>query len=617
MGKGIYPLQFQGQRQDMKQDYEQIAQLFQNYLNPVISHPLPPDLEEFTGRFAEVDQVLAVVEPDNLTNQIPLKRVGIVGRAGIGKSALALHLAHRLKPYFPQKQTLYIDLRGTEPYPASAEEVAARLFRSQGMKAADLPETPAERLRLIHRWFAQKDFLLILDNAADANQVLPLIPVEGHGLVIITSRHSLPELENAKIITLSELSQFEANEFLNRSVNRDLIRLEIETAQEVVDLCDRLPLALNLVAGYLKHQSSPTLVQSVEQLRKERQQVEQLRLSLADIRPVFKLSYQQLSSQAASLLRLLGLLSHVHFSLSLAATLLEVGLNEASQIVGQLADGKLVRRLGGGHYCIIHDSVRLLARGQLAMEETPEERQVARLRICRWYIDACDVIKLGLHPSSSTHLAQVINSSKRQPLAKVEQQLWTEALNWFEQERSNLLNAVEWAYQAGAWEEVIALSESLVHFFNSLDLYPHWEQTHQRAIEAAQQLGDQRKEAQILNNLANAYLRQNQLDKAQSCYEQSIAQFLRLGAVEPAAKTLANSGILFMQQGELEQAIQQWKTALFQLPEASPEQRELQQWMQTSHPPLWQALQATWDNQEAASGWWRSVGKKIKQWVLE
>ncbi|PSB67167.1 hypothetical protein C7B61_07580, partial [filamentous cyanobacterium CCP1] len=286
--------------------------------------------------------------------------------------------------------------------------------------------------------------------------------------------------------------------------------------------------------------------------------------------------------------------------------------------VGQLVDLKLVKRIGGGHYQIVHDIVRLLARGQLATEEPPEARQWARMRISQWYLDVCQTMALSLDAQGCNILAQVANKAKRQPISKAEQQLIEGTLNWFETERSNLLAAVEWTSQIEANELLIELTKSLALFFDYRKDWADWQRTNQLAIDVAHQLKDSLQTAQLMNNLANFYLRQNQFEQAKELYEQSITLFQSIGESDLEAKTLTNLGVLYLHFGQLELAIQQWNNALHRLPKASREQQRLQRWMQHVEPKLWQQLhEAESGDRTSSRRLFQSVGNAIRRFILE
>lgn len=609
-----YPLYFYTGEYNKSNNFEQVAQRFQNYLvQPTLLYELPPDIDDFVGRSTEIQQVLSSVHHGTHRTQSGSLVVVITGRAGVGKSALAIYLAHRLRSSFLDAQ-LYVNLSGTEQYPQSSIDIITRILRSQGIEENNLPIDATERLKLFQSVLDNKHVVLVLDNVEDETQIEALLPTNSAGVILVTSRKPLTQVTGAIHLDLAELSEVEAVELLHKLVNQGTIRFTLNIAKEVVQFCHYLPLTIRLIAGVLKRQSSP--IDFVEYLRNEYKRIEPLALSHTDVRPSFRLSYQQLDPETAQLLRLLGLLTESHFTLPVAAALLEVGLDRTGQLVGQLVDLKLIKRMGGERYRIVHDIVRLLARGASAAEDPPEVRQAARLRVSRWYLHTCQLMNLGLDAQTRRALVQVISQTRRQPLARMEQHVLSGALTWFEIERSSILTAMEWAFQAEVWEMVVAFAESLVLFF---ELYVHWfdwKRTHQMALEAVRRLENRQKEAELLNNLGNCYLRQNQIDRSQAYYNQSISLFQEAGNTLQVAKTITNLGMLHLQAKQHDMAMELWKDALMRLPE-SIEKQHLKQWMQVANPTVWQRLNDEMDDPPAPRGLFQSVGDAIKRLILE
>jgi tetratricopeptide (TPR) repeat protein len=610
-----YPLHYFSANHIPNQDFERVAQVLQSHLvQSTALHELPADIDDFVGRSIEIQQILTLANQGvSHSNPKPIV-VCITGQMGVGKSALAIHLAHRLRANFLDAQ-FYVNLHGTEQQPRHSDDITLSLLRAWGVAEASIPNDSHDRAHFFQATFTNQPILLVLDNVEEESQIRSLIPTQTASIVLITSRKALSSLEDAVYLTLTELAETEAIELLYKLVNRDVIHLTMDIAKEIVDLCHRLPLAIHLTAGIIKNQSAKALIHYVEQLRQAHEQIAHLHLAYAKIQPSFALSYQQLEPQTAQLLRGLGLLSDSHFTLAVAAALLDVGLDEAGQLVGRLVDLKLVKRIGGGRYHLFHDSVRLLARRLLAAEETIDTRQAARLRVSQWYLAACEMMNLGLDLQTRSHFLQSLRTFRSQPTAKAEQQLVNGALSWFEAEQLSLIAAMEWVVQAEAWEVVVTFAKRLALF---LTIRAHWQEydrIHRLALEASRQLADRNTEAELLNNLANAWVYQNKLDRAEAVYKQSLTVFRELGAIESAAKTLTNLGALNLQRGRSQTAMMAWKEALNYLPENSSEQQYLKQWMQHTDPALWQLLTEELSDRTVSPSLFQSMGKVIKRFL--
>lgn len=601
-------------------DYNKLTQIFEGSLARSAAEPLhqlPPDIADFTGRKQELESVMAQLQQARLGGEIALAI--LTGIAGVGKSALAVHVAHQLKNDFPDAQ-LYVNLRGTESQPLEPLEVLASFLRAWGVDDQSMPEELTERSDLYRSLLSGKRVLVLLDNARDEAQVHPLLPDSSTCAVLVTSRRHLTNLEGAVVLDLAVMTEPEAVELLQKLVGVDRTEAELEATKTIIDLCSRLPLAIRITGGTLRNKPQWRLEDYAGKLALEQQRMVQLRLSDLDVRATLALSYQQLDAIAARLFRLLGLLPGSNFPPAVAVVLLESQPATAQESGECLVNMQLLEPANEGRYRF-HDLVRLFARGQLAQQEPAEARQAARLRTGRWYLEISEMMDLALNPETRRQLAQVLVKGKDQSLEATEQNLLLGALNWFEIERTNLLASIEWAYQAQVWEIVVPLARNLVNFFNTYAYWADWERTHLLALEATRKLGNRYKEAQTLTNLGNVHSLQSNWGKASECYKQSLSIFSeledRLGVAKSQgnlgnvysrqdywgrasecyqqsldifrelkdgygeAQTLANMGILYMQQSDKEKAVVLWREALGKLPSDLPKSKRVGQWLQS------------------------------------
>jgi tetratricopeptide (TPR) repeat protein len=639
-----YELHFHGLVQSaVVDDYNKVTQIFQDSLARPTSlpgHQLPTDIADFTGRQEELDRLTSLLRQATQGGETALAISVVTGTAGVGKSALAIHVAHQLKNDFPDAQ-LYVNLRGTDSQPLDPLEVLASFVRAWGVDDQSIPEDLTERSDLYRSLLSDKRVLVLLDNARDEAQVRPLLPDSSTCAVLVTTRRHLTDLEGATVLDLPVMTQPEALELLEKLAGVDRTQAELKAAKNIIDLCAGLPLALRITGGTLRSQPQGKLEDYALQLAQERQRMVELRLSDLDVRATLALSYQDLDATAARLFRLLGLLTGSNFAIALPAALLESELATAEESLKCLLNRQLLEPASEGRYRF-HDLVRLFARGQLAQEEAAEARQAARLRASRWYLETSEMMDLALNSETRRQLAKVLVKGKDQSLEVIERNLLIKALNWFEIERANLLASVEWASQAQAWEIVVPLARNLVNFFNTYAYWADWERTHLLALEATRKLGDlpegdresddprlatdsrsltHNQEAQTLTNLGNVhslqsnwgkarecyekalgifgelgdrpgvaktlgnlgnvYFRQDYWGKASECYKQSLDTFRELTDSYGEAQTLANMGILYIQQNDQEQAADLWQEALTKLPPDLPKSKRVAQWLQS------------------------------------
>ena len=513
----------------------------EKYVEREIHQPLPPqlsryqlpnDIADFTGREAEVNRILARLHSSSATNAVVISAVA--GMAGVGKSALAVHAAHRLKAQFPDAR-LYANLRGADNNPVEPFDVLGQWLRALGRDDSTMPPDLPGRVNAYRSAMTNRQALVLLDNAQDEAQVTPLLPGSGTCSVLVTSRRRLGALAGADVIDLMVLSEPEALALLQALIGDDRIQSDHDAAQRIVNQCGRLPLTVRIAGGTLKTKPHWSLASYAEKLANEQQRLAQLKLSNLDVRASFALSYGELADPETNLFCLLGLLPR-DFDPEVAVALAELESEATTTGLEMLVDAQLVEALHEGRYQL-HDLVRLFAQENLDDVSTPAEQQEAKLRVMQWYWEQANFWENTLNSSRRRKLAQSLKEQDEAWATEdLEQQLLLKGLAWFEQERTNVLSAVEWAYQAQAWSQVISFVVNLVPFFSARSYWNDWVKTHQWALEAARQAGDQQGEAQTLGNLGMLYAKQGQRQQAVDVWRESLD---KLHPDSPDAKQVA------------------------------------------------------------------------------
>ncbi|NJN56706.1 MAG: hypothetical protein HC879_04020 [Leptolyngbyaceae cyanobacterium SL_5_9] len=478
-------------------------------LKTPLRHQLPADIANFTGRAAELERAIAILrQATQNTGKLPMLMVS--GAAGVGKSAFAIHAAHQIQSSLPELQ-LYVNLRGTENQPLAPQEVLNGFLQTLGVNHRLASTNLAEQLSLYQLMLAGRQVLIVLDNARDAAQVQPLLPDSPTCAVIVTSRQRL-ELAGTTL-ELEPLPSAEALELLQKVG----VVLPLAIAEQLITLCGHLPLALKITGGTL-HSKAQSFESYTSKLADERQKLEQLKSSYLDVRASFAVSYAQQEEAIARLLRLIGLLVRPNLSAAIVSAMLDCDLKTADKILSKLVKSGLLESTDSGCFRL-HDLIRLFAKEQLARGESAEMRRIVRLRASGWYCKTAELLALALDSTRSLHLT----SLEKQPLSPAEDALFSLALTWFETEKLNLLAALDWAAQAQSWETVVRLAQSLANFFDLRQDWKNWEQTHRLALEATRKLGDRHLEAQTLNSLGNAYLRQDHRKKPENTTKKASA----------------------------------------------------------------------------------------------
>ncbi|MEU9041838.1 MULTISPECIES: BTAD domain-containing putative transcriptional regulator [unclassified Kitasatospora] len=336
---------------------------------------LPSGLPDFTGRVEEVESLA-----DRLSGAGGRAVVvsALDGMGGVGKTTLAVHVARHMREHFPDGQ-LFADLRGADRTPPDPGTVLAGFLRALGVDPADIPPDSGERSALYRSALAGRRVLVVLDNAAESGHVEPLLPGSAGCAVLITSRHRLAGLAGAHQMRLDTLSPEQALELLVRIVGAERVAAEPEAAEDVVQACGLLPLAVRIVASRLAADPALTLAALADGLRHEHRLAE-LSDGERTVEATFALSYHRLDPELARAFRLLSLPDAPDLPLPCAAALLGRTEDEADRLLEELVDLNLLHSPRFGRYGY-HDLVRAYARDRLADEDTPADRTAATDRL--------------------------------------------------------------------------------------------------------------------------------------------------------------------------------------------------------------------------------------------
>lgn len=549
---------------------------------------LRPELEEFVGRQTEMQQAMALWQQLHLEAEA-VKVLAIVGPGGVGKSTFALRLVERIYP-MPTAQ-LYFNLR--------RDRSVAPMFIVQEVQHA-LANAGTEPV------------LILLDNLED-QALIPMLLTLGTGYtLLVTSRQPLDPamVTTAAVATLNlpGLAEHDAIALLQSIAESKSIQTEDEIARSIVRCCDALPLALRIVGGLLQTQSKLELSDFLQRLNQERQRCEQTHLSYAAVRASFNLSCQYLDTRSTRLLRLLGLLPEPAVTLKTAAVLLETSIYLARDSIAHLLRVRLLESTDKERYHL-PDLLRLLAKGQLAIEESAETRQAARLRLCQSYQETAEVMSLGLDASSRQQITRIYGRGR----ASFEQSLLLNAQKWFAAERANLLVALDWALQAEAWTIGLNIVNDLALFLVTRSEWAEVEAMLLRAISIAEKVADRPKIAQLSSRLGNAYLQQGEWEKAKIPYQRCLELLHELQEPMQESQTLANLGIVYLEQGNRETAVTLWIAALTRLPPDSTHDRNLTQWMQSTNAALLETVLIELDDRHPAHKFLNTIGGMFKR----
>ncbi|WP_307843594.1 BTAD domain-containing putative transcriptional regulator [Streptomyces sp. B15] len=325
---------------------------------------LPATVADFTGRASFVAEL-----SDQLTQAegTVMAVSAVAGIGGVGKTTLAIHVAHAAADHFPDGQ-LYVDLQGTGASPTDPEAVLGAFLRSFGIPAASVPDGAEERSALFRSLLAGRRILVLLDNARDAAQVRPLLPGTAGCAALVTSRARMVDLVGAHLVDLDVLCPDEAMTLFTRVVGEERVLPEREAAMDVVAACGFLPLAIRIAAARLSARRTWTVSALAAKLRNKSRRLDELQVGDQAVKATFELSYSQLDREQARAFRLLGLTESPDISLDAAAALLDRTLAETEAVLEVVVDTSLLESAGPGHYRF-HNLVRLSARSRTDQQQ--------------------------------------------------------------------------------------------------------------------------------------------------------------------------------------------------------------------------------------------------------
>jgi tetratricopeptide (TPR) repeat protein len=488
--------------------------------HPTTPRQLPADVAGFIGRagpLADLDRLLDGAS----ANAVVISAVS--GTAGVGKTALALHWAHRVAPRFPDGQ-LYLNLRGYDPdRPVLAAEVLEVFLRALGVDGPAIPQRTDERAALYRTLLASRKMLVLLDNAHSIDQIRDLLPGTPSCLVLITSRETLPALvarHGAVRINLDLLSETESVELL-RTLIGARVGAEPDQALVMARRCARLPLALRIAAELAAARPSATLTGLVTELGDESRRLDLLAAGEDDhtaVRTVFSWSCRHLSAEATAAFELLGLHPGHDFDVHATATLVGADPAHADKLLNALARAHLVEERGPGRFGM-HDLLRAYAAER---SQRHDDRQVALIRLFEHYLRTAA----------------------------------TASRDWLDEERPNLVAVANKAFEVSP-AHVVRLSAGLAHYLDACGHYRDGLSVHQLALRAARSLGDRPGEADAHNRLGSVYLRIGSYPEALDHHRQALAVHRETGDCAGQGRALHGLGSLSWRLGRYPEASEQ------------------------------------------------------------
>jgi tetratricopeptide (TPR) repeat protein/transcriptional regulator with XRE-family HTH domain len=543
---------------------------------PAVPRQLPATVADFTGRAAELETLTRILDDAGMGAPGTVVISAIGGTAGVGKTALALHWAHRVAPRFGDGQ-LYVNLRGFDPSgtPVTPDEAIRGFLDALGVPPNRVPAVQEAQAARYRGLLADRKMLIVLDNARDEWQVRPLLPASPGSLVVVTSRSQLTGLavaDGARLLSLDVLTHDEAVRLFAARIGPLRGAEEPGAIAEIAVLCACLPLALAVAAARAAARPDFPLSSLAAELRDAAGRLDALDAGdpAASVRAVFSWSYQQLGTEAARMFRLLGLHPGPDISVPAAASLAAMTKSRARRLLGDLARTHLITEHMPGRYAL-HDLLRAYAAAQARDCDSASDRTAATNRLLGHYLHTAGpgsiLLDLAREPIA---LGAAGSGIAPEPLAGAQQ-----ALAWFATEHEVLLAAV--ACAAGSGFDAIAwqLSWALVPFLESRGRYQERAAILDTALAAATRLGDTAGQAVCCRLVANALNQLGHHDRALAYCAESLRLYRRTGNRLGEALVHETLGELAMRQGNHPDALAHAEQTLSLYQAAGHKQGEL------------------------------------------
>jgi DNA-binding SARP family transcriptional activator/Tfp pilus assembly protein PilF len=515
---------------------------------------LPADLPAFTGRRMELAQLSSLLDDGAQPPAVVISAID--GMAGIGKTALAVHWAHRVADQFADGQ-LYVNLRGFDPSGAviAPGEALRGFLDALGVAPQRIPDDLESQAGLYRSLLNGRRVLVVLDNARDVEQVRPLLPGSPGCLVIVTSRNQLTGLitsYNAQMLTAGPFTAAEARDALARRLGSARLAAEPAALAEVVELCAGLPLATAIVAARATVYRDLPLTVIASELRDARTRLDALSADDAatDVRAVFSWSYQLLSAPARRLFRLLSVLSCPDLNKGAVASLAGLSASQLRPLLHELTAARLITEHRPGRYTA-HDLIRVYAAELSDALDTDDERHVALGRLLDHYLHTAYAAHLQLQPQ----FVPPAPAAARPGVMPEQPSDYGQAMAWFAAERHVLKAAVSKAADAGLGAHAWQLALTLQQFYQRQGYWHDWATTMQSALDAALAINDLGGQAHTRRSLAGAYHFLGRDEEALAELERTRELFIELGYSTEHAYLHSNFGTVLASQGHYDTAI--------------------------------------------------------------
>jgi DNA-binding SARP family transcriptional activator len=493
---------------------------------PSTPRQLPADTADITGRCEAITELTRLLSAPASGPSVPV--VAVTGTGGVGKTALAVHVAHQAYDLFPDGQ-LFMNLSGSGPA-IDPSGVMMRFLRALGMPDAAVPEGLEQRAEIYRSLLAERRMLVVLDDVADESQLSALMPGNASCRVLVTSRSRLPGLPGANRVEIGMLPRAEAVQLLSRIAGTDRVNADLAAAEDIVRLCGGLPLALRIVGARLAARPHWRLERLADRLADESGRLDELEHGAPSVRTTLNSSLQVLRPGERRLLIRLAMLDVPSVTAWMGAAVLDADVVELDESLERLVEAQVLvlctDQRGAVRYRV-PELIRVFAREQAAREQPPADVEGIQRRFAGVLLHLAEEAYRRQYGGDPTTLR---GSAPRQALpSSMVDDLLAVPGRWLDDERMTLVSAVRQT-AARHWDEYcweLALAGAAI--FEARACVDLWTQSAMVAAACAQRAGNVRGAAAMDYSIGAALLWQGRFTEAAERLNGALAGFERCG----------------------------------------------------------------------------------------
>jgi tetratricopeptide (TPR) repeat protein len=519
---------------------------------------LPITPLSFVGRGVELEYLTHLAENAGSGTLV----VVLEGMAGVGKTTLALHLAHQIKHEFRDGQ-LFVNLRGFDPaaQPVATESALHEFLESLGTTPGMMPTSPSGRAALYRSLLTGKRVLVVLDNAHDPDQVRGLLPASSGCLVLITSRNQMTGLiaEGAHLLPLDPFSSTEAHALLADQIGAARAGREPDAAADLIDLCARLPLALSVAGAYVAAHPQFALSEIAREFRGRRLDLLDTGDPATSARSVFTCSYRRLTEPGARLFRLLGIHPGPDVGLPAAAILAGLPVADTRKALAELTRASLLIESAPGRFAF-HDLLRAYAAELADGIDSAHNLAAAERRLLDYYLRTTYSAVRGLYPTTPTLPVPAAPAGAATEAFKS----YEDAKSWLRGELHVLLATVIHAaagapgFDAYCWQMPVLMANPLERGGRVHDYL----ECQRIGLAAAERLGDPEALGNAHSGFAYSCAMYGDTETSRAHLDQALEAFTAAGDQGNVARIRSRLAMLLEQQGQYAEALRHGREAL-------------------------------------------------------